>query len=123
MITPLSSRQKLGLFFFSFALLTLAACRRETAPAPEPAPLPAGANILFITVDTLRADHLSSYGYPRQTSPEIDRLAAQGVRFDQASSQWPKTTPSFASMLTASYAKDNRIVRKVGIPLPCRFET
>jgi arylsulfatase A-like enzyme len=105
----------------AFALLSLAACRSHTPP--EPPPLPAGGNILFITVDTLRADHLSSYGYPRQTSPEIDRLAAEGVRFDQASSQWPKTTPSFASMFTASYAKDNRVVRKVGLPLPCRFET
>ncbi len=37
--------------------------------------------------------------------------------------QWPKTTPSFASLFTASYPKDNRIVRKVGIPLPCRYET
>jgi len=100
--------------------LGLLACRHATPPARE---LPAGTNILFITVDTLRADHLSSYGYPRQTSPAIDRLAAEGARFDQASSQWPKTTPSFASMFTSSYAKDNGIVRKVGIPLPCRFET
>ncbi len=104
------------------AALAWAACRPHPAPPPPP-PLPAPTNVLWITVDTLRADHLSSYGYPRQTSPEIDRLAAQGVRFDQASSQWPKTTPSFASMFTASYAKDNRIVRKVGIPLPCRYET
>jgi arylsulfatase A-like enzyme len=88
----------------------------------EVAPLPAPSNILLLTVDTVRADHLSSYGYGRRTSPTIDRLAAAGVRFDQASVQWPKTTPSFASMFTATYSKDNDVVRKVGIPVSCRFE-
>lgn len=96
----------------------------EASPAPptaEIAPLPAGSNILLITVDTLRADHLSSYGYIRPTSPVIDRLAAEGVRFDQAQVQWPKTTPSFASMFTASYNKDNQIVRTAGQPVACKF--
>jgi len=91
------------------------------AATPEIAPLPAGSNILLITVDTLRADHLSSYGYVRPTSPVIDRLAAEGVRFDQAQVQWPKTTPSFASIFTASYAKDNQIVRTAGQPVSCKF--
>src|SRR5262249_27237571 len=89
----------------------------------EPDPLPARSNLVLITIDTLRADHVSSYGYPRQTTPAIDRLAASGVRFDQASAPWPKTTPSFASLFTSTYAKDNGNVRKVGIPLPCRVET
>jgi arylsulfatase len=92
------------------------------ADASAVPPLPARSNILLITVDTLRADHLSSYGYPRATSPAIDRLAAEGVRFDQATAQWPKTTPSFASLFTATYSKDNGIVRRVGIPVSCRFE-
>jgi arylsulfatase A-like enzyme len=86
------------------------------------APLPSPSNILLITVDTLRADHVSSYGYPRRTTPVLDRLAAAGVRFDQTAVQWPKTTPSFASMFTATYSKDNDVVRKVGIAVPCRFE-
>ncbi len=77
----------------------------------------------MITVDTLRADHLSAWGYERKTSPTIDRLAAEGVRFDQASVQWPKTTPSFASMFTSTYAKDNGMVRRVGVPLSCKFTT
>jgi arylsulfatase A-like enzyme len=105
----------LALALLAVLLLPLAACRGGSPEAPRVEPLPAQSNLLLITVDTLRADHLSSYGYPRQTSPVIDRLAAEGVRFDQAAVQWPKTTPSFASMLTA-------IVRKVGIPLPCEFE-
>lgn len=100
------------------------ACARHPLPAAAAAvaPLPAPSNILLITVDTLRADHLSSYGYPRATSPNLDRLAAAGVRFDQTAVQWPKTTPSFASMFTATYSKDNEIVRRVGIPVSCRFE-
>ncbi len=106
--------------------LTLQACQPFQVEHQSPAavePLPARGNILLITVDTLRADHLSSYGYPRRTSPVIDRLAAEGVRFDQPAVQWPKTTPSFASMFTATYPKDNGNVRKVGTPLPCRART
>ncbi len=86
-----------------------------------PQEIPVGSNILLITIDTLRADHLSSYGYERKTSPVIDKLAAEGVRFDQVSVQWPKTGPSFASIFTATYPKNNGIVRKVGIPLPQEF--
>jgi arylsulfatase A-like enzyme len=92
----------------------------DATPAVEP--LPSKSNILLITIDTLRADHLSSYGYIRPTSPVIDRLAAEGVRFDQAQVQWPKTTPSFASIFTATYAKDNQIVRTAGQPVSCKFE-
>ncbi len=98
------------------AVLLLGACRPRADRLPP-------SNILLITIDTLRADHLSSYGYSRATSPVIDQLGAEGVRFAQAVVQWPKTTPSFTSMFTATYPKDNGIVRKVGIPIPCRFET
>ncbi len=97
------------------------AAPRAAAPAPAAPPLARG-HILLITVDTLRADHLSSYGYPRRTTPTLDRLAAEGVRFDQTAVQWPKTTPSFASLFTATYSKDNEVVRRVGIPVSCRFE-
>lgn len=78
-------------------------------------------NILLVTVDTLRADHLSAWGYKRATSPNIDRLASEGVRFDQAQTQWPKTGPSFTSIFTSTYPKDNGIVRQIGIPVPCTF--
>lgn len=105
------------------ALLAASCSGCRTRPSEAVEPLPPRSNILLITVDTLRADHLSSYGYPRQTTPVIDRLASEGVRFDQAAVQWPKTTPSFASLFTATYSKDNGIVRKVGNPIPCRFRT
>lgn len=72
-------------------LTLLSACGGgSTASAPD---------VLLVTVDTLRADHLSSYGYPRRTSPFLDALAASGVRFERAyaSSSW--TAPSVVSLL------------------------
>jgi arylsulfatase A-like enzyme len=69
---------------------------RPTAPASAP-------NILLVMVDTLRADHLGSYGYGRPTSPRIDALAAEGVVFEQAMSQAPWTAASAASLLTGLY--------------------
>lgn len=78
-------------------------------------------DVLLLTIDTLRADHLSSWGYARGTSPNLDRLAAEGVRFASAQAQWPKTAPSFASLFSATYPKDNGVVRRVGMPIPCRL--
>jgi arylsulfatase A-like enzyme len=117
--SPHAGRESTGVALL-LLLLPLPACSPPAPPVPE-ALVPPGSNILLLTVDTLRADHLSAYGYDRQTSPNLDRLAAEGVRFDQATVQWPKTGPSFASLFTATYPKDNDIVRQVGIPLPCRF--
>ena len=57
-------------------------------------------NILFIALDTLRADHLSGYDYPRATSPNLDRLASEGVRFAYCISECAHTVPAFTSMMT-----------------------
>lgn len=78
-------------------------------------------NVLFITIDTLRADHLGCYGYARDTSPNIDRLATEGVRFGQAVVQWPKTSPSLASILTSTYGHVNGLMRKCRQRLPNRL--
>jgi arylsulfatase A-like enzyme len=64
-------------------------------------PLAAAPNILLISVDTLRADRLSSYGYERNTTPRIDELLARGVRFTHARTIEPLTAPALASMLTS----------------------
>ncbi len=63
------------------ALLLITACGGREFPQRT--------NILLITVDTLRADHLSAYGYARQTTPVLDRLAREGVRFANATVLWP----------------------------------
>jgi arylsulfatase A-like enzyme len=60
-------------------------------------------NVLIIGVDTLRPDHLGCYGYERSTSPAIDRLAAEGVLFENTISQSPWTLPSFSSLFTSLY--------------------
>ncbi len=60
-------------------------------------------NVLLITVDTLRVDHLSSYSYERRTTPHLDALAAAGTRFTRSISQAPHTHPAMASMLTSAY--------------------
>jgi arylsulfatase A-like enzyme len=68
-------------------------------------------NVLFVLVDTLRADRLSSYGYARTTSPALDRLAATGVLFGRhlAQSSWTKC--SMASLWTGLYPARNGVVR------------
>lgn len=57
-------------------------------------------NLLFLSIDTLRADHVSSYGYERPTTPTIDLVAENGTRFAHARSAAPWTLPSFATMFT-----------------------
>jgi arylsulfatase A-like enzyme len=57
-------------------------------------------NLLIFGVDSLRADHLSCYGYPRLTSPHVDQLAREGVLFENAFSAYIPTTPAYSSMLT-----------------------
>lgn len=73
-------------------------------------------NILLIVVDTLRADRLSCYGYERATTPNIDELAAQSLRFTHAQSPRAKTTPAMASIMTGLYPHDHG-VRDLGVPL------
>ena len=63
--------------------------------------------ILFVS-DSLRADHLSCYGYERSTTPHIDRLAADGIRFDRAFAQAYKTVESSVSLLTGLYPPAHR---------------
>ena len=61
-------------------------------------------NVLLVTIDTLRADHLGAYGYRRPTSPRMDALARRGVAFEQAYTYWPKTRGSFVGIMTGRLA-------------------
>jgi arylsulfatase A-like enzyme/HEAT repeat protein len=78
------------------------AARAALPPLPD-GPHRPEADILLITIDALRADHVGAYGYPRRTTPNIDALAASGVRFTRAYAQAPHTSFSIASMLTGKY--------------------
>ncbi len=73
-------------------------------------PLCRDCNILLISMDTLRADHLGSYGYSKPTSPSIDALAEQSVVFERAISQSAWTRPAHASMLTGLFPVEHGIV-------------
>ncbi|MCP4201424.1 MAG: sulfatase, partial [bacterium] len=60
-------------------------------------------NLLLITIDTLRADRLGSYGYDHAETPNLDRLAAEGVRFENAYSPVPLTLPTHSTLFTGQY--------------------
>jgi arylsulfatase A-like enzyme/Tfp pilus assembly protein PilF len=60
-------------------------------------------NIILFTIDTLRADHLECYGYGKVKSPQINRLAKEGILFEQNIAQAPLTLPSHSSILTGTY--------------------
>jgi arylsulfatase A-like enzyme len=88
------------------ALITIQGERwlqEERALAKLPPFSPDSPNVLVIVIDTLRADHLSSYGYARPTSPNIDRVASQGVLFENPYSTTSWSFPSHVSLLTGRY--------------------
>ncbi|HET7452545.1 MAG TPA: sulfatase-like hydrolase/transferase [Thermoanaerobaculia bacterium] len=66
------------------------ACRKRSGPT----------NVLLVTIDTVRADHLGAYGFHAAETPNLDRLATEGVRFDDAMSAVPLTLPSHATILS-----------------------
>jgi len=66
-------------------------------------------NILLVTIDTLRADHLGCYGYKQATSPNLDRFARKGVLFQNVFSSVPMTLPSHTTILSGLYPKEHGI--------------
>jgi arylsulfatase A-like enzyme/Tfp pilus assembly protein PilF len=81
-------------------VLGLSGCRHELERATAG---PRDANVLLITLDTTRADHLSCYGPHGARTPHLDALAARGIRFAHATVQVPLTLPSHACIMTGSY--------------------
>jgi arylsulfatase A-like enzyme/Flp pilus assembly protein TadD len=71
-------------------------------PAPPSGAL-RGANILLVTIDTLRADHVGAYGATTGLTPTLDRLAREGWRFETAYAHVPLTLPSHATLFTGAY--------------------
>src|SRR5437899_3171319 len=88
--------------FSQRVLLLLIACLLLTAPralaAGNPAP-----NVVVITIDTLHPDHLGCYGYKQIRTPNIDALAADGVRFEHAYTPVPVTLPAHTAIFTGTY--------------------
>ena len=91
----LSRFVKAGIAILACSLLT------ASTSGPQPGGDRSYPDILLISVDALRADHLSIHGYGRETSPTIDRLMAAGAIFDQARTVEPLTAPALISMVTS----------------------
>ncbi len=115
-----------GWILASFPRATFATIVLAALVANYPGSAPAGSgggaasiaargkpNLLLILVDTLRADHLGVYGYDRPTSPRMDGLALQGIRFDRVVAQASWTKPSVASLFTGRYVHDHGVIRSL----------
>lgn len=79
-------------------ILTVLATQAYGQDSAKPA-----LNVVLVTIDTLRADHVGCYGYDKIKTPNIDGLAADGTRFERAFAVVPVTLPSHTAMLTGTY--------------------
>jgi arylsulfatase A-like enzyme len=111
----------LGLGLFGFARAAHHAAGEPELAARPKAPPEAG-NILFIVIDTLRADHLPLYGYQNGNTPQLDAFGQDAIRFEAAFANASWTRPSFASMLSGRYAASHRTMAK-GDALPDEIVT
>ncbi len=107
--------------------LLLAGCSHKSEPTEDKTPSPTGTsgglNVVLITIDTVRADHLSCYGSKSVATPAMDALAARGVRFEKAMAQVPLTAPSHASILTGTYPQLHKVRDMGGFILDNKIPT
>lgn len=75
-------------------------------------------NVLLITLDTTRAERIGAYGYKLASTPNLDRLAREGIRFDDATTQAPLTGPAHAALLTGQYPGRLGIKDNASTPIP-----
>jgi arylsulfatase A-like enzyme/Tfp pilus assembly protein PilF len=90
-------------------MLSLVVVRAQSLPPP---------NVLLITIDTVRADHVGAYGATSGATPTLDRLAREGVRFADATSQAPLTGPAHAAILTGQYPARLGVRDNASTPIP-----
>ena len=108
--------QKIAILIVSVATVLSFSCGKDDSPSVtgemrdahrESVPMAASQqekpNLILITLDTLRADALGSYGQPRKASPHIDRIGEEGVIFENAMTTNPETLPSHASIFTGQW--------------------
>lgn len=109
---------KNALRLLALALMSASSCAGATPPASKPAP-----NVLLVTIDTVRADHLGCYGDTHIQTPTVDALAREGIVFEHAISQVPLTWPSHAALLTGLEPFQNGVQDFAGQPLDARFRS
>lgn len=94
-----------GALLVLFLVFNLYAYYRGASQKPQ------GPNLVFISIDTLRADRLGCYGHEADTSPTIDQLAAGGTRFEHVYAQRGLTWPSLTSIMTSLYPKTHGVLK------------
>jgi len=109
---------KHSLQLFALVALLLRCGLAASVPAGQ-----AATNVILITIDTVRADHLGCYGASDVQTPVLDGLAHDGVVFEHAISQVPLTWPSHAAILTGTYPFQNGVQDFTGQPLDERFRS
>ncbi len=112
---PLMFKTALSVLILVVSAMFLSSCGREPEAGKK-------FNIVILAVDTLRADHLGCYGYPHPASPRIDEFAKKSLFFENAFCTIPKTSASFASMLTGLHPSIHRTKPNRG-PLNEKFLT
>ncbi len=108
--SPLSSVRRCAALAVLAASCLLAACGASEDARPRPA-----RGYILISIDTLRADHLGTYGYPKPTSPFIDSFAERSVLFENAFVQLPGTLPSHMSIFTGLYPAEHAVYPPNGV--------
>src|SRR5262245_18971080 len=96
--------------------VSLAAASCSSPPPPTPAASPRPPNIVFIVVDDMRWDEMRVAGHPVLETPNMDRLAREGMRFLNAFATTPLCSPSRASLLTGQYARTHGIIDNTARP-------
>ncbi|MFI5457750.1 MAG: sulfatase [Isosphaerales bacterium] len=131
MVRPIAGWRRLSYLGAGIVIPALPACLfaqwNAVVRTPQPTwsrPVAGSPNLLWIVVDTLRADHMSMYGYGRQTTPELDAWAKQGITFEMAHSASSWTLPSHVTMFTGlwPFEHDARIDRAYCGPSPTLAE-
>ena len=100
--------QLLCVLVFSFGILAANSCAPQATRSPLAGSL-SGWNVLLVTIDTLRADHLGAYGSLLGVTPTLDRLAREGLRFERTYAHVPLTLPSHTTIMTGLYPMSNGV--------------
>jgi arylsulfatase A-like enzyme len=111
MDSHINKSTKKGTAAFLLSAILLFLCSLSDGGCAPSANLADRPPVVLITVDTTRADHLGCYGYGKNTSPNIDRLASSGVKFTNCYISMPSTDPSHISILTSTYPRTHGVLK------------
>src|SRR5690242_15916528 len=109
-------RRVSALMIVVMAMPSMLLATSSHAQKPQP-------NVILITIDTVRADHVGCYGAKNVQTPTLDSLARDGIVFDRAISQVPLTWPSHTVIMTGLYPFQNGVQDFTGQPLDPKFRT